>query len=811
MVVSRTDTRLDVLEKATEEINARLQLSDGRAIALEAKVDAMVAEIRAGFAAINAKSGGPGTGENDPPESSESNSTPTGGKTPSPMPTFEGTDALAWLARAEQYFLIAGTTPENRVGIAMVALAGPALPWYQLLRKRVPNLSWARFARELMKRFGGNGALDEYEAFAAVRHTGSLVDYVAAFEARLAQVPDIASHQYLGFFMAALRPEVRLQMKAAKITTYEDAVELALDIDSLTTAHAPKSGQSLTQGSSHSRPPAGSFSKGYSHTSPALSSGSSRPGPKRFRNMSTEEYQKHIAAGTCFKCGLKFGPTHRCPPKTLNVLVWDNDDETSDDTPFDEPETADTGLELQLSELSRHGIDTSRTMKLFGTIGQQKVKVMVDSGASHCFISEQLASTLRLQITSTSPYSVLLGDGTKRRANGICHQVPLTMASETFSLSCYIFPLRNIDVILGVSWLASLGNVLANWLHSSMKFSVEGRLITIQGDPTLMRRACSPQDLRSLDAGDCCWVLRSVEKEAGPDGFGISSSLPAAARSELLQLVEAFPSLTRPDPGLPPPRHTDHQIPLLPGAEPVSVRPYRYNHLQKDEMEKLVAEMLASGVIQPSTSPYSSPVLLVRKKDGSWRFCVDYRELNKKTVPDKYPIPVIQELLDELHGARWFSKIDLKAGYHQIRVAQDDVHKTAFRTHSGHYEFLVMPFGLTNAPATFQSLMNDIFRPALRKFVLVFFDDILVYSDSWETHMRHLRLVFDSLHANSLVVNPKKCLLGRDSVEYLGHIVSYDGVRMDPTKVSAVLRWPTLHLSKASGASSASQGTTAVL
>lgn len=346
-------------------------------------------------------------------------------------------------------------------------------------------------------------------------------------------------------------------------------------------------------------------------------------------------------------------------------------------------------------------------------------------------------------------------------------------------------------MILGVSWLASLGNVMANWQHSSMDFSVDGRAVSLKGDPTLMRRACSTQDLNRLEDGDCCWVLHSVENKAAPEPFGISSTLSQAAQSKLLQLIEEFPSITKAIAGLPPRRCTDHHIPLLPGTNPVSVRPYRYNHLQKDEMEKLVAEMLACGVIQPSTSPFSSPLLLVRKKDGSWRFCVDYRELNKRTVPDKYPIPVIQELLDELHGAKWFSKIYLKAGYHQIRVAADDVAKTTFRTHSGHYEFLVMPFGLTNAPATFQSLMNDIFRPALRKFVLVFFDDILVYSSTWSDHMRHLRRVFEALHTHDLVVNSKKCLLGRDNVEYLGHIVSNEGVKMDPAKISAVLRWPT--------------------
>jgi len=200
--------------------------------------------------------------------------------------------------------------------------------------------------------------------------------------------------------------------------------------------------------------------------------------------------------------------------------------------------------------------------------------------------------------------------------------------------------------------------------------------------------------------------------------------------------------------------------------------------------------MLKNGLIHKSSSPFSSPVLLVKKKDNTWRFCVDYRHLNAITMKGKYPVPIIDEFHDELAHASWFSCLDLRAGFHQIRLRPGEGFKTAFQTHCGLYEFRVMPFGLTGAPGTFQAAMNTTLAPCLRKFVLVFFDDILVYSETLEEHIQHLQVVFELLRKDQWKIKLSKCAFAQRQISYLGHTISEKGVGTDPQKISVIADWP---------------------
>lgn len=421
------------------------------------------------------------------------------------------------------------------------------------------------------------------------------------------------------------------------------------------------------------------------------------------------------------------------------------------------------------------------TMQLKGKCGSKSVHVLVDSGASHNFIHPALLPSLKSKIQTMDPLSVRVASGAILKTQGTL-VTSVQLQGYEFVGEFHVLLVPGCEVLLGAAWLKQLGDITWNFELMRMRFNLCGREYCLQGLVSPITKLVS-----------CNVMTKILQKESEVLLIQLQPMLMSAEGASedfrLQALLAQFSELFEPPTQLPLARKHDHHIELLPNTPPVSVRPYRYPHFQKEEIERIVQELMEAGTIRPSVSPYSSPVLLVKKKDGTWRMCVDYRALNAATVKDKYPIPVVDELLDELHGSTCFSKLDLRSGYHQIRMQPEDVNKTAFRTHSGHYEFLVMPFGLTNAPSTFQSLMNDILRDYLRDFVLVFFDDILVYSPDLETHLVHLKKVFVKLQQHSLKIKGSKCSFGTDQVEYLGHVVNAEGVSVDPTKIECIKQW----------------------
>jgi hypothetical protein len=257
-----------------------------------------------------------------------------------------------------------------------------------------------------------------------------------------------------------------------------------------------------------------------------------------------------------------------------------------------------------------------------------------------------------------------------------------------------------------------------------------------------------------------------------------------------IRIAQAYPDVFPEElPGMPPDRDIEFIIELLPETPPISKRPYRMLVNKLVELKKQIVELQSKGLIHPSSSPWGAPMLFMEKKDGTQWMCVDYRSLNEVTIKNKYPLLRIEDLFDQMKGASVFSKIDLRSGYHQLKIRESDIPKIAFRTRYGLYEYIVMSFGLTNAPAYFMYLMNKVFMEYLDKFVLVFIDDILIFSKTEEEHEKHLRMVLEKLRSNQLYAKFSKCEFWLMEAAFLGHVISAGGISVDPSKVKDVLNW----------------------
>ncbi|GKB89156.1 putative reverse transcriptase domain-containing protein [Tanacetum coccineum] len=360
--------------------------------------------------------------------------------------------------------------------------------------------------------------------------------------------------------------------------------------------------------------------------------------------------------------------------------------------------------------------------------------------------------------------SMLFDSGVDRSFVSSTFSALIDVAPSTLdtSYAVELAELGSFDVIIGMDWLAKYHALIV----------CDEKVVHIPyGDEVLI--------IRGDDYDNRTQVMSKKNEDKSEE-----------KRLEDVPIVQEFAEVFPEDlPGLPPARQVEFQIDLVPGAAPVARAPYRLAPAELQELSTQLQELSDRGFIRPSSSPWGAPVLFVKKKDGSFQMCIDYRELNRLTVKNRYPLPRIDDLFDQLQGSRVYSKIDLRSGYHQLRVQEEDIPKTAFRTRYGHYEFQVMPFGLTNAPAVFMDLMNRVCKPYLDRFVIVFIDDILIYSKSRKEHEGHLKLILRLLKKEELYAKFLKCEFWLSKVQFLGHVIDSEGIHVDPAKIEFIKDW----------------------
>ncbi|WVZ75167.1 LOW QUALITY PROTEIN: hypothetical protein U9M48_023250, partial [Paspalum notatum var. saurae] len=611
--------------------------------------------------------------------------------------------------------------------------------WYVQVQADEGTPSWRRFTELLNLRYGPPLRSAPLAELAECQRTGTVAEYQDRFQTLLPRAGPLRESQRVQLFIGGLQPPLSINVRIQNPQSLAAAMSLARQFE-LREQYAAPVPRAPPRPLLPAPPPrlALPAPPGPKAATPATISIEGR----QIKRLTQAEQEERRRKGLCYNCDEKYTRGHNHVCQRLILLEGVEEDDTDGPTEESEEAAAEDTPVFSLQALA--GVSFADTMQVAVTLGSVALVALLDSGSTHNFIFEVAARRSGLPLQQRPCLTAMVANGERVSCVGIIRGAPLTIDGAAFPADLFVMPLAGYDVVLGTRWLGALGPIVWDLARCRMTFQRQGRTI--------------------------CWS--GVESSSAP-----TLSAVAAGEPLLNELLDSFGDIFAAPTGLPPKRAHDHRITLKAGAQPVAVRPYRYPAAHKDELERQCAAMIEQGIVRRSDSPLSSPVLLVKKPDGSWRFCVDYLALNALTVKDAFPIP-------------FFSKLDLQFGYHQVRMRPEDVHKTVLLTHDSLYEFLVMAFGLCNAPATFQALMNDVLRPFLRRFVLVFFDDILIYSKTWADHLRHPRAVLSELQRQQLFVKRAKCAFGASSVAYLGHVISTAGVDMDPAKVQAILDWP---------------------
>ncbi|CAH9148831.1 unnamed protein product [Cuscuta epithymum] len=672
----------------------------------------------------------------------------------------------------EEYFKAAKIPEEEKVVIAPMYLSEDAKLWWRgrsaddVASGRQGIESWEGLKRELKAQFlPHNVSWMARESLKKLKHSGSIREYVKEFSSLMLDIHNMSDEDKLFNFMSGLQPWAQAELRRLAVKDLPTAMAEAESlVDFKATAPQGK------KGDHGKKDQAGKAKHGGKDKSKKKDSKSSSDGGKKDKSQSG-----------CWTCGGDHFQRD-CPKASkINAMVEGESKDQGAGPSHCSPLQLLTAMNERPQRVVNRGL-----MYVNVQINGVEILAMVDTGASHNFVAERLIPKLRLELEENSSKMKTV-NAAARDVTGRA-DVSLKVGDWSGVCSLTVLPLDDFDVILGNEFLLAarvavfpyLGGMMIN--DEEKPGFVRGRY-TDQGKAKGIAACSAMQIKKGMKRGYETYLAVMIETKEG-----IYQDVP----ERVADLLEEFKDVMPPElpKKLPPRRAVDHKIELVPGARPPAQAPYRMSPSELEELRSQLNELLESGLLQPSKAPYGAPVLFQRKHDGSLRMCADYRALNKVTVKNKYPIPNAQDLFDKLSKARVFTKLDLRAGYWQVRISPGDEGKTTIVTRYGSYEFLVMPFGLTNAPATFCNLMNDVLYEYLDLFVVVYLDDIVVYSNSVEDHIVHLRKVLTQLRRNELYVKKEKCEFCMGQISFLGHVISQGEIKMDSKKVEAIVDWP---------------------
>nr|GFA28851.1 hypothetical protein [Tanacetum cinerariifolium] len=559
---------------------------------------------------------------------------------------FNGGDVKDWVYKCNQFFKVDGVVNKRKVQLASMHMFDIALVWYQQYVKKYPdNTPWDHF--ELIKiefpKFNGGDVKDwvykcnqffKVDGVVNKKKTRSVQTYQEAFEALLNRV-DLPKLLVVSMFMAGLKPQVGNPMRMFQATTLSETYGLDRMQKATNTILKPMYNTLLLRTPKQSTTTYASKAVTTPVKSNSVGQSSryvTRNGVHKPYRLTQRELEDKRAKGQCFYCEKNYAPGHKCSGQLhyIEVICGDNfdsyidcDDETYHDCVGDMVRVTDSP-QITLNALS--GLNSYQTIRVRSRVGKKVMHILIDCGSTYNFLDIHTAKKLGCRLAKTTPMQVSMANGQRMMSTSIYHDLKWSLQNEVFTSDIMLLPLGGCEMVLGVQWLATLGDMQCNFKKLIMKFNHKGRQLVLRG----------------MNNTHLC-QMESV------------GSVYAKVEQVLTQFDEVFEVPKY----LPHQRSHDHQIPLMPNTPLKNVRPYRHLANQKDAIEDMVKELMDSGVIRGSQSPFSYPIVMVKKKDGTCRMCINYRQLNKHTVKDKFPIPMIEDLIDELNGFIVFSKLDL--------------------------------------------------------------------------------------------------------------------------------------------------------